>query len=79
MIDKQNLDPMTHYAVVKNGKIVNVILWDGKSVFHADGVLVSIGAISPEPGINWDYIDGKFIDNRPVIDEVGAPAQGEEL
>jgi hypothetical protein len=52
------------YAHIVDGKVVNVLLWDGETPYITDQELVMI----PEgtaAGIDWDYIDGKFIDNRP--------------
>jgi hypothetical protein len=52
------------YAHIVDGKVVNVSIWDGEAPFTPDEQLVEI----PEgttAGIDWDYIDGKFVDNRP--------------
>lgn len=55
---------MNTYAIIENGKVTNVIVWDGVTDFDSSMELVEIlegvGA-----GIGWDYIDGKFVDNRP--------------
>ena len=55
----------SNYAIVVNSKVINVVAWDGKSSFNPDGQLIKISGLTPEPGIDWDYIDGKFVDNRP--------------
>jgi hypothetical protein len=55
------------YAHIVDGKVVNVSLW---LKAPEDETLVEI----PEgttAGIDWDYIDGEFIDNRPKT-EIGA-------
>lgn len=68
------------YAVVANGRVVNVIVWDGVSAYEpGDGLtLAAIPFVDEtdektgEPvrrytgGIGWDYVDGEFVDNRPV-------------
>lgn len=64
------------YAVVDGTSlVVNVIVWDGVSEYepgegltlvplpfteHEDGTRRYTG------GIGWDYVDGEFVDNRPV-------------
>jgi hypothetical protein len=54
-----------HYAIIQEGKITNVIEWDGESDFNPDGELIQVTGLTPEPGIGWDYTKGKFKDNRP--------------
>ena len=68
MIIEENKN-LEHYAIVKDGKVINVVLWDGQSNYNPDGELVKISGLKPEPGINWDYVDGQFIDNRPKEEE----------
>jgi hypothetical protein len=56
---------INNYAHIVDGKVVNVSLWDGETPYTPDEELVKI----PEgtaAGIDWDYIDGKFVDNRPT-------------
>lgn len=50
------------YAIIKQGKVTNVIVWDGESDWIYDGEAVEIIGAG---GIGWDYIEGEFIDNRP--------------
>ena len=66
---------LADYAVVADGKVVNVIVWDGVQPYDpGEGVtLVPLPFEEDEDGvrrytggIEWDYIDGKFVDNRPV-------------
>ena len=55
---------MKTYAHIIDGKVVNVLIWDGEAPYTSDEELVMI----PEgttAGIDWDYIDGEFVDNRP--------------
>jgi hypothetical protein len=51
------------YAIIQAGKVINVVLWNGKSTWQYEGELVEL---TDNAGIGWDYIDGKFVDNRPV-------------
>jgi hypothetical protein len=55
------------YAHILDGKVVNVSLWDSTP---EDKALIGIPAGS-SAGIDWDYIDGEFVDNRPET-EIGA-------
>lgn len=65
---------MKNMAHIDNGKVVNVSLWDGISEWHPDEQVVEIPQ-DQVVGIGWDYVDGVFIDNRPVETFV-IPAQG---
>jgi hypothetical protein len=59
---------MKTYAEVVENKVVNVVLWDGENEFNPEMELVEI----PEnvtAGIGWDYVDSKFVDNRPEPEE----------
>jgi hypothetical protein len=61
----KNLKIMAH---IVDGKVVNVSLWDGVTPWTPAQEVVEI----PEgvtAGIDWDYIDGEFVDNR-VFDQI---------
>ncbi|HBH9684194.1 TPA: phage tail protein, partial [Escherichia coli] len=47
------------YAVIENGMVVNVIVWDGEDEFTVpDNLqLINISDISEQPGIGWAYSD----------------------
>ena len=52
---------MPNYAIVENGKVVNVV------VAEADyAALQNWIACPDDAGIDWDYINGQFVDNRPT-------------
>lgn len=50
------------YAVIENGMVVNVIVWDGEAEFTVSDnhQLINISDISDQPGIGWVYSDGVF-------------------
>jgi hypothetical protein len=50
------------YALIQDGKVVNVIVWDGLSEFNS---LADLVELTNNAGIGWNYVDGKFSDNRP--------------
>jgi hypothetical protein len=57
-------DNLKHMAHVVDGKVVNVSLWDGVTVWMPAEEVVEI----PEgitAGIGWDYDGKNFTDNRP--------------
>lgn len=70
------------YAHVVDGVVVNTSRWDGVKPFtpRPNETMVAIPFTdetdeeSGEPyrryhaGIGWDYVDGQFVDNRPVVD-----------
>jgi hypothetical protein len=61
----QESNSLKTYAHIVDGKVVNVSLWDGESEWQPAEDVVEI----PEgvtAGIDWDYVDGEFVDNRPV-------------
>jgi hypothetical protein len=53
-----------NYALVQKSKVVNILVWDGELEFYPEGELIELleGQVA---GIDWDYIDGEFVDNRP--------------
>jgi hypothetical protein len=64
---------MKTYAHIVDGKVVNVSVWASEP---EDKTLVEI----PEgttAGIDWDYIKGKFVDNRPVTEMMPAEVKEE--
>jgi hypothetical protein len=57
------------YAHIVEGKVVNVSVWDGIASYTADAELVEIPQ-GTRAGIDWDYTNGKFVDNRPKLTEI---------
>jgi hypothetical protein len=53
-----------NYAHIVDGKVVNSSIWDGEAPYTTDEELVEIPQ-GTSAGIDWDYINGKFVDNRP--------------
>lgn len=74
----QEPENLKTYAHIVDGKVVNVSVWDGVSVYQPVEELVEIPTadyVDEETGetrqlvtagIGWDYIDGEFVDNRAV-------------
>ena len=56
---------MSNYAVVENGTVTNVVVWDGKSEWKpvAGDVIPATEGV----GIGWSYSDGAF--TAPVVPE----------
>lgn len=52
------------YAVISGNKVVNVVMWDGERAFNPGEGLILV-ALNGSGGIDWDYVDGQFVDNRP--------------
>ena len=58
------------WAVVENGLVVNTIVWDGESEWlPPEGTTLVSLAEHPYVGIDWDYVDGEFVDNRTSDEE----------
>ena len=64
MIKINEPDNLKNYAHIVDSKVVNVSVWDGEAPYIPNEQLVEIpeGTVA---GIDWDYIDGEFVDNRP--------------
>lgn len=58
------------YAEVFEGQVLNVILWDGESLYSGAEALVPIPE-GESVGCGWSYLDGIFI--PPVADEEPPP------
>lgn len=64
---------MKNYAIIENGKVVNTVVADADYAATQGWILCESG------GIDWDYVNGQFIDNRPVLPEpTPAPAPTKE-
>ena len=64
---------MPNYAVIENNKVVNLCVANSVDAKPNNWVLCENG------GIGWDYIDGQFVDNRPVpVEPEPAPAPTKE-
>ena len=61
-------DNAKHYAIVVDGVVVNSVVWDGVTEYNPEGLLVDLSGLDPAPGIGWGYVNGEFVDNRPVIE-----------
>jgi len=59
---------MPNFAVIENGKVVNVVV--AETDFAAQQGWTTLPA---NVGIGWDYVNGQFIDNRPVPVAVTPP------
>jgi hypothetical protein len=63
---------MAKYAVIENGKVVNLCVADPSDTKPNNWVLCETG------GIGWDYTNGQFVDNRPVSEVATPPAPTKE-
>lgn len=51
---------MAIYAVVKDNKVINTCVATEEDIKPHNWVLLD----NPSAGIDWDYVDGVFVDNR---------------
>jgi hypothetical protein len=63
---------MPNYAIIENGKVINTIVAEAGYAATQGWVELTNG------GIDWDYINGQFVDNRPVPEVVVPPAPTKE-
>jgi hypothetical protein len=64
---------MQNYAIIENGKVINTVVADHDYASAQGWILLSDGA-----GIDWDFINGQFVDNRPAPEVVTPPAPTKE-
>ena len=64
---------MPNFAVIENGKVVNSVVAEADYAATQGWVALPDGA-----GIDWDYVNGQFVDNRPVPEVVTPPAPTKE-
>ena len=64
---------MPNYAIIENGKVVNAVVAEA-AYAAAQGWIELTGTA----GVNWEYIHGQFVDNRPVPETVTLPAPTKE-
>lgn len=68
-----------NYAIIENGKVVNAVVAEDDYAKEQGWILLPENA-----GIDWDYINGQFIDNRPkpepiVVEQPPAPTKEQLL
>ena len=51
---------MPNYAVIENEKVVNTVVAEADYAATQGWIALPDGA-----GIDWDYVNGQFVDNRP--------------
>lgn len=49
---------MSNYALISNGVVVNIVVWDGSGDLFSDYQTVNLDEINA--GIGWSYSDGEF-------------------
>lgn len=67
---------MSVYAVIKNGKVVNLVISDADYAAQQQWVLADENV-----QIGFDYLNGEFTDNRPApeVVEIEPPTKEELL
>ena len=63
---------MKNYAIIENGKVINTVVAEADYATTQGWVELTSG------GIDWDYVNGQFVDNRPVPEVVTPPAPTKE-
>jgi hypothetical protein len=64
---------MPKFAIIENGKVINLVIAEADYAAEQGWV-----AMSDEAGIDWDYVNGQFVDNRPVPEVITPPAPTRE-
>ena len=52
---------MPNFAIIENGKVVNAVVSEADYAAEQGWVELTGSA-----GIDWDYVNGQFVDNSPV-------------
>lgn len=55
------------YAIVVDGIVTNVVLWDGEATWQTDGESVPLPDGSPV-GIGWSWDGSEWV--APVVEEI---------
>lgn len=64
---------MPKFAIIENGKVVNTVVAEADYAAEQGWVV-----LSDDAGIDWDYVNGQFVDNRPAPEVVTPPAPTRE-
>lgn len=64
---------MPNFAIIENGKVTNVVVAEAEYAAEQNWVELTDGA-----GIDWDYVDGQFVDNRIAPEAVTPPTPTKE-
>lgn len=65
---------MPNFAIIENEKVVNTVVAEADYASEQGWVELTGNA-----GIDWDYINGQFVDNRPAPEPAQAPTKEELL
>jgi hypothetical protein len=65
---------MPNFAIIENGKVVNTVVAEIDYAAEQGWVALSEGA-----AIGWDYINEKFVDNRPPPTDIPTEVTKEQL
>jgi hypothetical protein len=64
---------MPNFAIIENGKVVNTVVSEADYAAEQGWVELTGSA-----SIDWDYVNGQFVDNRPVPVVVTPPTPTKE-
>ena len=77
--DRESAADERQWAVIdaSTGMVENVIVWDGTSTYDP-GAGRTLVELEGRAGIGWQYVDGEFVDVRPIEEEVESDPSGED-
>lgn len=64
---------MPNFAIIENGKVVNAVVAEADYAAEQGWIALPDGA-----GVDWDYVNGRFVDNRPAPEAVTPPTPTKE-
>lgn len=59
---------MQTYAIIENGSVTNVAIWDGETDWTPDGELIDLSELPQGAGIGWQLIDNEWV--APIIEQL---------
>lgn len=65
---------MPNFAIIENGKVVNTVV--AESDYAAEQGWIEL---TDDAGIDWDYVNGQFVNNNPAPAVVNTTPTKEEL
>jgi hypothetical protein len=73
LLNIRKIKMANNYSIIENNKVVNTVISEVDFADKQGWVLLPDGV-----GIDWDYVDGEFVDNRPIPEVVATPAPTKE-
>ena len=65
---------MPNFAIIENGKVINTVVAEANYATTQGWI-----ELTDDAGIDWDYVNGQFVNNNPAPAVVNTTPTKEEL